>query len=568
MEFEQPDIYWEEIKRHFRRACLLRQEGRHDEAAVIMRETLPPVIENWNERCPDSPVEKRHRLEALFQEEMRRVEDACFIQETILGRLKDVFGEEVAGAVEGLEKRIGMDGRVSPAEVSDIVEPVRRELQRLAGLISEDANGRSAPGPDLQAIVETLREDIRGAQAPPPVDTEEFINPLREELHGLLGPLRENLQALERSRQPALDARLGPLREEMRQMMEEMREEMRRRERTHASELRTLIKGLKLDLQSIAETPGREIATQMDALRAQNNEALGRSREDLQRVLEPIREELAELREMASAAPDVAERLQKLEGRLDTAAQGQREQLSKALEPLRDDLDALRNVPNAQIQSLHNAVISIHKAVREFPHQELRQDLSQVRHDLHALGATPIHELHDLIDALQQAVTAHSIPSYGQLQEDLRALRADIEMLWANPDQDLAQLLEPLKEDLRQIVRYPADKQLARTIAPLAEDIGDMRQRLTELARLVFEAADTVQQKDFQGRNPAEPARASNRASSAISEARERRRRMLEKVTLSEAKPVTKVPFDDIASVIDTVIAESETPPPSGPAAK
>ncbi len=557
MEFEQPDVYWEEIKRHFRRACLLRQEGRHEEAAQIMRETLPPVIEQWNTRCPDSPMEKRHRLEALFAEEMKRVEDACFIQETLLSRLQNAFGQQVESAMEDLVRRIGMDGRISPAEVHSVVEPVRQELERMAGMLSEDPMGRSAPGPDLQAIVETLRQDIRAQKAPPVVDQEAFIDPLREELHGVMGPIKADLQALERGRQPALDARLGPMREELRSMFDDFREEMRRRERTHASELRTLIKSLKLDLAGYAETPGRELASQLDAFRGELMEAIGRPREALQRSLEPLRDAVENLAR-DSAEANTGERLRRLEAQSERAIADNRELLRRYLDPIREDLDTLREVPNAQIQGLHNVVISILKSVREFPHEQLTEDIRHVRNELRELGAVPIHELHDLIDALQETIVQNGRPAAEIIQQSLVALRADLEMLWANPNTETDVLLEGIREDLKQVVRYPADRQLADTVAPLAEDVHNLRQRVTEMARLLYEAADTVQQNPHRGRNPAEAPQAGKRAVSAISEARERRRKMLEKVTLEEAEPVTKVPFEDLSSAIDAAISEGQ----------
>lgn len=90
---------WEDIRREFRRACLLRQEGHSEEATALINGSISAQIHLWTRETRNAGEPCREPLEKMFEEEMRRVEDAWAVWEILRVRLSDhVFG--------GLEKEV------------------------------------------------------------------------------------------------------------------------------------------------------------------------------------------------------------------------------------------------------------------------------------------------------------------------------------------------------------------------------------------------------------------------------------------------------------------------------
>lgn len=82
---------WKKVGEDFRRACLLRREGKQAEASDILDRQLPESIAAWAQVSGMREPERRERLNELFEREQNRVEDAWLTQQIILRQVRDIL---------------------------------------------------------------------------------------------------------------------------------------------------------------------------------------------------------------------------------------------------------------------------------------------------------------------------------------------------------------------------------------------------------------------------------------------------------------------------------------------
>lgn len=75
----------------FRQLCLFRRQKKRIESETILKSDLPRSIASWSESVEADPGVKRSRLDAMFQTEKRRIEDAWLVQELMATRLNEQF---------------------------------------------------------------------------------------------------------------------------------------------------------------------------------------------------------------------------------------------------------------------------------------------------------------------------------------------------------------------------------------------------------------------------------------------------------------------------------------------
>lgn len=63
---DTPDPRWAELEHWTLEACVLRAEGREDEAVRVLQERLPPLIQAWSASCGLLKAELQDRLRRLF----------------------------------------------------------------------------------------------------------------------------------------------------------------------------------------------------------------------------------------------------------------------------------------------------------------------------------------------------------------------------------------------------------------------------------------------------------------------------------------------------------------------
>jgi hypothetical protein len=85
----QPDQLWSKIVDDFREACVLRKNGRHEESNELLQHVLPGEIAAWSRMPMPEGINRRSRLETMFRDEQRRVDDAFFVQRLVTSQIEE-----------------------------------------------------------------------------------------------------------------------------------------------------------------------------------------------------------------------------------------------------------------------------------------------------------------------------------------------------------------------------------------------------------------------------------------------------------------------------------------------
>jgi hypothetical protein len=121
---------WDKVVGDFRQLCLYRRQKKWIESDMILNSDLPRSIASWSEVFVGEPSSKKSRLDAMFQNEQRRLDEAWFTMELLSGRFKE---------------------EIVPAICAQITEQVR------AAIIEE------VRGSLTQQFRNSIREEVRSA---------------------------------------------------------------------------------------------------------------------------------------------------------------------------------------------------------------------------------------------------------------------------------------------------------------------------------------------------------------------------------------------------------------------
>ncbi len=152
---EERTRLWKRIGDDFRQACLMRREGKGEEANVILERRLPETIAAWARNCGLREPERRERLNELFEREQRRVDDIWLSQQIILRQMRDIL-------IPSLCLQVAEEVR----EVMEFqMEQVTSSLARLAPPVSQ-------PAASTEPVSSSTRSSIvRFPQGQPPERT-------------------------------------------------------------------------------------------------------------------------------------------------------------------------------------------------------------------------------------------------------------------------------------------------------------------------------------------------------------------------------------------------------------
>jgi hypothetical protein len=132
---------WEKVVGDFRQLCVLRRQKKFIESDIILTSELPRAIASWSEVDDTEPAAKKSRLDAMFQAEQRRIDDACFTMDLLTDRLKT---------------------EILPTITSELTEQIRASvLENIRATISEDI--RNIVATELRKSVPTR---VPAVQAP------------------------------------------------------------------------------------------------------------------------------------------------------------------------------------------------------------------------------------------------------------------------------------------------------------------------------------------------------------------------------------------------------------------
>lgn len=122
------DLVWGQVVSNFRRVCLLKRQGRLEDAEALLAGLLTERIAQWSQETKQDAVSKRQSLHDMFVAEESRVEEAWQIQQIILGEIRASVAteiraqihEEVRAAVAALP----LPAPVVPAPPIEIEPPI------------------------------------------------------------------------------------------------------------------------------------------------------------------------------------------------------------------------------------------------------------------------------------------------------------------------------------------------------------------------------------------------------------------------------------------------------------
>jgi hypothetical protein len=143
------DTYWERVVSDFRKLCVLRRQRRQKESEALLRSELPRSIAEWSRQQPGEPLAKRAQLDAMFQTEQRRVEDAMMMQDLLSSKLVEDF-------VPVICSRISEEVRRAMA-VAELFSHDQREERRNETLEAQaEAENAKVSFDDIPSILDLL----------------------------------------------------------------------------------------------------------------------------------------------------------------------------------------------------------------------------------------------------------------------------------------------------------------------------------------------------------------------------------------------------------------------------
>lgn len=146
------DAYWERVVSDFRKLCVLRRQQRREESEALLRFELPRSIAEWSRQQPGDPQAKRAQLDAMFQSEQRRVEDAMLMQDLLSSRLVEDFLPVICS-------RVGEEVRKAMA-VADIFA---RDQEADRQVAVAEAEPEKVPFDDIPSILDLLLNEDQAA---------------------------------------------------------------------------------------------------------------------------------------------------------------------------------------------------------------------------------------------------------------------------------------------------------------------------------------------------------------------------------------------------------------------
>ncbi len=118
---------WRVIEDAVREACLLRAEGRPDEAAEILQHRLPPMIAEWSRTSGRTPDACRQSLRDMFARVQEQVTTATACKRLVLRSLGAAPAAEAAPT-----GRLGMRRRVPLHDIPGMLDALDEEARAAA----------------------------------------------------------------------------------------------------------------------------------------------------------------------------------------------------------------------------------------------------------------------------------------------------------------------------------------------------------------------------------------------------------------------------------------------------
>ena len=97
-------ILWSQLVAEYRQACLLRREGRAEEAQGVVSEKLPQTIALWSRDDARSEAEKKAALGKMFSNEQISMDSWFFAHQALTNRMAQTL-------IPAIRQQIGQEVR-------------------------------------------------------------------------------------------------------------------------------------------------------------------------------------------------------------------------------------------------------------------------------------------------------------------------------------------------------------------------------------------------------------------------------------------------------------------------
>lgn len=161
-----PSKLKESIRQSFRKACLMRLDGKEADAVKILQEELPALIKEWHELDGCEPAE----VEGLLAEELARTESAHWVVKELENRVKKGFeGVLTPSQAEAmhtvLEAKHQLEIANLRAQVESSLAELKGRLEKTLGEVITYSGAEALGGRISQELSERLRATIAEAVA-------------------------------------------------------------------------------------------------------------------------------------------------------------------------------------------------------------------------------------------------------------------------------------------------------------------------------------------------------------------------------------------------------------------
>ena len=97
------DANWDNVRKLFRKACFLRGTGDEAAAVQILGKEMPGAVSAWANSSGVPDDERKNRLQAMFQEEMQKVDEAMELCDHMMARFEASYAQQVGTILYDLQ---------------------------------------------------------------------------------------------------------------------------------------------------------------------------------------------------------------------------------------------------------------------------------------------------------------------------------------------------------------------------------------------------------------------------------------------------------------------------------
>ena len=150
--------HWETARKLFREACFLRSMGDEKGAIGILSKDMPGTISSWMADSKLTAGEKKERLQEMFQEEMRKVDESVELCELMLNRFEETFSLQIRSILYDFQLLIYEVFGLDTSSVRTPSEPIAPARKRTKGKAPSKKTAVPIPPPSAEEMADRLRK--------------------------------------------------------------------------------------------------------------------------------------------------------------------------------------------------------------------------------------------------------------------------------------------------------------------------------------------------------------------------------------------------------------------------